>query len=55
MDSKSFIGKVIGVKKKYKISKKIGSGAFGEIFHAYHIDTKVEYAIKTEPKKSRHS
>ena len=55
MESKlnSTENKIIG--KKYKITKKLGSGAFGEIFHAYHIDTKEEYAIKLESKKSRHS
>ncbi len=41
--------------KRYKLTKLLGSGAFGEIYHAYHLKTQEEYAIKLEPRKNRHS
>ena len=40
-------GEVI-VADKWKLIKKIGSGAFGEIFLAMDIKTKKEVAIKLE-------
>jgi len=36
---------------KYKLTKCLGRGAFGEIYHAYDVKTLEEYAIKIEPKK----
>lgn len=36
------------VAKNYKIIKKLGKGAFGEIWKAVHLKTKQEYAIKFE-------
>ena len=38
------IGKVFF--KTYKISKKLGEGSFGQIYVAYDIKTKEEYAVK---------
>ena len=32
--------------KTYKISKKLGEGSFGQIYVAYDIKTKEEYAVK---------
>jgi serine/threonine protein kinase len=37
--------------KKYKLTKCLGKGAFGEIYHAYDVKSLEEYAIKLEPKK----
>jgi casein kinase 1 len=36
------------VGKIYKLTKKLGSGAFGEIFHAINVKTNEEYAVKLE-------
>jgi serine/threonine protein kinase len=36
------------VGKVYKLTKKLGAGAFGEIFHAINTKTNEEYAIKLE-------
>lgn len=52
-EKSKLVDSIIG--KRYKLSKKLGSGAFGEIYHAYQIKTMEEYAIKLEPKKTRHS
>ena len=38
------LGKIL--LKNYKLKKKIGEGSFGKIYIAYHIETKVEYALK---------
>ena len=40
--------------KKYKLTRKLGSGAFGEIFHAINIITNDEVAVKLEPANTRH-
>ena len=42
------------VAKHYKITKKLGKGAFGEIWKAVHKKTKQEFAIKFEPINSKH-
>ena len=38
---------------KYKIVKKIGSGAFGEIYKATDNKTGQEIAVKLEPAKTK--
>ena len=42
------------VAKSYKITKKLGSGAFGEIWKAVNTKTNQEYAIKFEEINSKH-
>jgi cyclin-dependent kinase 4 len=32
--------------ENYRVLCKIGSGAYGRVFHACHVATKVDYAIK---------
>ena len=40
------------VGKNYQLVKKIGSGAFGEIYEGKHTNTNQAVAIKLEPIKS---
>eukprot|EP01017_Pseudomicrothorax_dubius_P050369 TRINITY_DN952_c0_g1_i2.p1 TRINITY_DN952_c0_g1~~TRINITY_DN952_c0_g1_i2.p1 ORF type:complete len:384 (-),score=91.81 TRINITY_DN952_c0_g1_i2:78-1229(-) len=40
--------------KQFKLTKKLGSGAFGEIFHGINIGTNEEVAIKLEPVNTKH-
>ena len=40
--------------KTYKLTKKLGAGAFGEIYHAINLKTNDEVAVKLEPAKTRH-
>ena len=42
------------VSKTWKLSRKIGSGAFGDIYHGTHVKTNEEVAIKLEPVKAEH-
>ena len=44
----------IKIGKTFKLTKKLGSGAFGEIFHGINVKNGVEVAIKLEPVKSKH-
>jgi len=38
----------------YKLEKRIGSGAFGEIYLASHISSNQKYACKVEPVSTKH-
>eukprot|EP01017_Pseudomicrothorax_dubius_P033801 TRINITY_DN4561_c0_g1_i4.p1 TRINITY_DN4561_c0_g1~~TRINITY_DN4561_c0_g1_i4.p1 ORF type:complete len:378 (+),score=100.01 TRINITY_DN4561_c0_g1_i4:117-1250(+) len=40
--------------KKFKLTKKLGSGAFGEIFHGINTVTNEEVAVKLEPVTTKH-
>jgi casein kinase 1 len=42
------------VAKTFKLTKKLGSGAFGEIFHAVNIKNNKEVAVKLESSNTRH-
>lgn len=39
--------------KAFKLTRKLGSGAFGEIYHGINIKTNMEFAIKLEPVSSK--
>ncbi|KAI3881885.1 hypothetical protein MKX03_018717 [Papaver bracteatum] len=39
---------------KYKLGRKIGSGSFGEIYLATHIDTNEIFVVKIENTKTKH-
>jgi len=39
---------------QYKLTRKLGSGAFGEIFHGINLKTNEQYAIKLEPISTKH-
>lgn len=41
------------IAEQYKIQKKIGSGAFGDIYKAININTNQEFAVKLEPQKTK--
>lgn len=40
--------------KTFKLTKKLGSGAFGEIFHGINLKNNSEVAIKLEPISAKH-
>lgn len=42
------------IAKNYKIIKKLGKGAFGEIWKALNVKTHQEYAVKFESIDSKH-
>ena len=44
----------VEINNKYRLSTKIGRGAFGEVFVAIDIDTNEEVAVKLEDSKSKH-
>lgn len=42
------------VNKKYRLSRKIGSGSFGDIYLGVNVTTGEEVAIKLESTKTKH-
>ena len=46
--------KEIIIGKKYKLTKKLGKGAFGEIYCAVNIKENKEYAMKLEKTKNKY-
>ncbi len=42
------------VGKKFRLGRKIGSGSFGDIYHATNVTTGEEVAVKLEPLRSKH-
>ena len=40
--------KDLKIAKTFRITKKLGSGAFGEIFHAINLKNNMEVALKLE-------
>lgn len=40
--------------KKFRLSKKLGSGSFGDIFLGVHVTTNEEVAVKLEPVRTQH-
>jgi serine/threonine protein kinase len=42
------------VGKLFKLTRKLGSGAFGEIFQGVNIKNNIEVAIKLEPVNTKH-
>jgi len=42
------------VNKKYRLSRKIGSGSFGDIYLGVNVTTGEEVAIKLESVKTKH-
>lgn len=41
------------ISDKYQITKKLGAGSFGEIYFAYDVETKEEFAVKLENSKTK--
>jgi len=44
----------VGVNGKYKLIKKCGSGAFGDIYEGQNVETGDAVAIKLEPSKTKY-
>ncbi len=44
----------VKIGKSFKLTKKLGSGAFGEIFHGINLKTNMEVAVKLEPVNTKH-
>jgi len=42
------------INKTFKLTRKLGSGAFGEIFHGINLKTNEEVAIKLENTNTKH-
>eukprot|EP00331_Platyophrya_macrostoma_P031444 CAMPEP_0176452298 /NCGR_PEP_ID=MMETSP0127-20121128/28443_1 /TAXON_ID=938130 /ORGANISM="Platyophrya macrostoma, Strain WH" /LENGTH=70 /DNA_ID=CAMNT_0017840707 /DNA_START=40 /DNA_END=248 /DNA_ORIENTATION=+ len=42
------------INKTYKLTRKLGSGAFGEIFHGINLKTNEEVAVKLEHANTKH-
>lgn len=42
------------IAKHYKITKKLGKGAFGEIWKCINMKSKQAFAVKFEPINSKH-
>lgn len=41
------------IAKDYKLSKKLGSGAFGEVYMALNVKNHAEYAVKLEKSQTK--
>ena len=46
--------KRLNISKRFKLIKKLGTGAFGEIYHAINLKNSLEVALKLEPSSSKH-
>ena len=46
--------KKLNISKRFKLIKLLGTGAFGEIYHAVNLKNNLEVAIKLEPSSSKH-
>jgi len=44
----------VKVGRSFKLTRKLGNGAFGEIFHGINLKTNMEVAIKLEPVNTKH-
>ena len=44
----------VKIGRSFKLTKKLGSGAFGEIFHGINLKNNAEVAIKLEPISAKH-
>jgi casein kinase 1 len=44
----------VKVGRTFKLTRKLGSGAFGEIFHGINLKTNMEVAIKLEAITTKH-
>lgn len=51
--SQGVIGQMRG-NKKFKLTKKLGSGSFGDIYLGVHVQTQEEVAVKLEPVRTPH-